>query len=84
MNATSHLSFSVYVVPGAARGAWRGEVVHHQSGRSTAITSVWALAERVAEEADLYAPRDDSQWTKLITQASRRSRTEYSELSDAS
>ncbi len=84
MNASSHLSFSVYLVPGAERGVWRGEVVHQQSGRSTAITSVWGLAQRVAEEADLHAPQDDSQWTRLISQASRQSRTEYSEMSEAS
>ncbi|MDQ2741053.1 MAG: hypothetical protein M3Z66_01950 [Chloroflexota bacterium] len=84
MNASSHLSFSVYLVPGEERGAWRGEVVHQQSGRSTAITSVWGLARRVTEEADLHAPRDDSQWTQLISEASRQTRTEFSELSKAS
>jgi len=84
MNAPSHLSFSVYLVPDAERGAWRGEVVHQQSGRSTAITSVWQLAQRVTEETDLHAPRDDSQWTQLISQASRQSRTQYSDRSKAS
>jgi hypothetical protein len=67
METKQHVSFTIRVVPEGSRGRWRGEIVHQESERRAEIGSLWDLAQFVGEEIDHLAPRDDTEWTRLIS-----------------
>lgn len=80
MTAEQHLTLTIHIVPGGQRGQFRGEVTCVQTGHMTAIASRQDLSRFVEEQVDLHAPLDDTNWTRLLTEASQVEREDDSRL----